>query len=625
LTQQQTGIPFGRIEPGTDPHAVLQGVFGFAGFRGEQREIVSHVVCGGDALVLMPTGSGKSLCYQLPALLRPGVALVVSPLIALMEDQVTALRQLGVRAEYLNSSLEPDEQRRVRRQVAAGEVDLLYVAPERLLTDSFLDFLGGLPKALFAIDEAHCVSQWGHDFRPEYLQLAVLHERWPEVPRLALTATADPPTRREIAAKLGLDGARQFVAGFDRPNIRYRVVPKDNARTQLVRFLRAEHPDDSGIVYCLSRKRTEEIADRLREEGWTALPYHAGLDAETRRENQRRFVRDDVRIIVATVAFGMGIDKPDVRFVYHLDPPKSLEAYYQETGRAGRDGLPATAMMTWGLADVAQLRRFITEGGSGGDRQRVEHHKLNALLGFCEAPRCRRQVLLQYFGEELAEPCGNCDTCLEPVETWNGTIAAQKAMSAVHRTGQRFGQGHLVDVLLGNATERMRRFGHDRLPTFGSGADLDKRAWQSVFRQLVASGLLAVDVDGHGGISLTEDAAAVLRGEREVELRRDPAPVRAAGRRRSRGAAVTAGLGSDADRDLFEALRRRRLELSRAAGIAPFMVFPDRTLLEMVAMRPRTPADLGELHGIGQVKLERWGEAFLAVLEGAGAGEVPPE
>jgi ATP-dependent DNA helicase RecQ len=490
-------------------------------------------------------------------------------------------------------------------------VDLLYVAPERLLANGFLAWLERLPVALFAIDEAHCVSQWGHDFRPEYLQLAVLHERWPDVPRIALTATADPPTRREIAARLGLAEARLFQGGFDRPNIRYRVVPKSNARAQLVRFLRAEHDGHSGIVYCLSRKRTEETARQLTAEGWSALPYHAGLDPDVRRETQRKFVHDEVRIIVATVAFGMGIDKPDVRFVYHQDPPKSLEAYYQETGRAGRDGLPATAMMTFGLADVAQLRQFIASGESES-RQRVEHHKLNALLGFCETTRCRRQVLLNYFGETQHEPCGNCDTCLEPVQSWDGTIATHKALSAVRRTGERFGQAYLIDLLLGQTNERMTRFGHDRLPTFGVGADLDKRTWQSVFRQLVAGGFLEVDLDGYGGMRLAGDAAQVLRGARTLELRHDPTPQRAP--RRSKGKAPPVDLGSDGDRDLFEALRAKRHELAKAASLAPFMVFPDRTLIELAARRPADSASLDTIHGIGQAKRERWGDDFLGVI-----------
>jgi ATP-dependent DNA helicase RecQ len=604
--------PIGAVRQAADPRSVLHDVFGFASFRGEQEEIVRCVVGGGDALVVMPTGSGKSLCYQIPALLRDGMGVVVSPLIALMEDQVTALRQLGIRAEFLNSSLPPDEQNWVRRQTEAGEVDLLYVAPERLLAEGFLAWLERLQVALFAIDEAHCVSQWGHDFRPEYLRLAVLHERWPEVPRIALTATADPPTRREIAAKLGLGDARTFVGGFDRPNIRYRVTPKSSARTQLVRFLRAEPEGHAGIVYCLSRKRTEETAALLVRAGWSALPYHAGLAADVRRATQQRFVRDEVRVIVATVAFGMGIDKPDVRFVYHLDPPKSLEAYYQETGRAGRDGLPATAMMTWGLGDVAQLRQFIASGESDA-RARVEHHKLSALLGFCETAGCRRQVLLQYFGETLREPCGNCDTCLEPALTFDGTIAAQKALSAVRRTGERFGQSYLIELLLGHADERMSRLGHDRLPTFGVGADLDRRTWQSVFRQLVAGGLLEVDLDGYGGMRLAGDAAKVLRGERALELRHDPTPLR--GPRRAKGAeAAPAGLASDADRGLFEALRARRRELAKANGLAPFMVFPDRTLIELATRKPADSAALETIHGIGQAKRERWGEAFLSVI-----------
>jgi ATP-dependent DNA helicase RecQ len=605
--------PLGAANPPADPLAVLHDVFGFGSFRGQQEAIVRCVTGGGDALVVMPTGSGKSLCYQLPALLRPGIALVVSPLIALMEDQVRALRQLGIRAEFLNSSLAPAEQGRVRREAEAGALDLLYVAPERLLTDSFLAWLQQLPLALFAIDEAHCVSQWGHDFRPEYLQLAVLHERWPQVPRIALTATADPPTRREIAAKLGLADARLFVGGFDRPNIRYHVTPKHNAMAQLVRFLRGQPEGEAGIVYCLSRKRTEETARQLVRAGWSALPYHAGLAAEVRRENQRRFVDDEARIIVATVAFGMGIDKPDVRFVYHLDPPKSLEAYYQETGRAGRDGLPAVAMMTWGVADAAQLRQFIAAGESEA-RRRVEHHKLSALLGYCETARCRRQVLLQYFGETRAERCGNCDTCLEPVATWDGTIATQKALSAVRRTGERFGQGYLIDLLLGQSNERMARQGHDRLPTFGVGADLDRRAWQSVFRQLVAGGLLEVDVDGYGGMRLAGEAAAVLRGTRAVELHHDPAPQ--AGGRRARAApkATPAELADDADRALFEALRARRRELAKAGGIAPFMVFPDRTLLELAARKPADIEALDTIHGIGQAKRERWGDDLLQVI-----------
>ena len=612
-----------RAGAGTDAGAVLHTIFGFAEFRGLQHEIVHHVVAGGDALVLMPTGSGKSLCYQIPSIVRPGLGLVVSPLIALMHDQVTALRELGVRAAALHSGLDETETRSVLARMHAGELDLLYVAPERLLTDRFLSRLGEIPLALFAIDEAHCVSQWGHDFRPEYLQLSLLHERWPDVPRIALTATADPPTRREIAAKLHLEDARLFVAGFDRPNIRYQVAPKAEARRQLLRLVRGEHDGDSGIVYCLSRKRTEEICAFLVSEGIEALPYHAGLDAETRRRNQDRFVNDEVRVVVATVAFGMGIDKPDVRFVYHLDPPKSLEAYYQETGRAGRDGLPATASMTWGVGDVALLRRLIDEGGDE-IRRRVEHHKLSALLGYCETPRCRRQVLLEYFADEEPFSCGNCDNCLSPPEVFDGTEAAQKALSAVVRTDQIFGAAYLIDVLLGQDTDRIRNFGHHRLPTFGVGKDRDKRAWQSVFRQLVAAGLLTVDVDGHGGLRLAGDARAVLRGERTVQLRTDPAPVKRGSRVRKTEAvlsswiAETGEAGAPLDgataRSLFEALRAKRLEIAREQQVPPYVVFADRTLLEIAARCPASLRELADVHGVGERKLSRYGETFLEVV-----------
>ncbi|MFN8178378.1 MAG: DNA helicase RecQ [bacterium] len=612
----------GRVRAGVgqDPREVLRTVFGFAEFRDHQEDIVRHVAGGGDALVLMPTGSGKSLCYQIPAIVRPGLGLVVSPLIALMHDQVEALRQLGVRAACLHSGLEEHETRRVLAATHAGELDLLYVAPERLLTDRFLARLGELPLALFAIDEAHCVSQWGHDFRPEYLQLSILHERWPDVPRIALTATADPPTRREIAQKLALEDARQFVAGFDRPNIRYRVEPKADPRRRLLRLVREEHPGDSGIVYCLSRRRTEEVAELLVSEGVRALPYHAGLDADVRRRNQESFVNDETLVMVATVAFGMGIDKPDVRFVCHHDPPKSLEAYYQETGRAGRDGLPATATMTWGLADVALLRKLIDEGADEA-RRRVEHHKLSALLGYCETPRCRRQVLLDYFGDALPRPCGNCDNCLQPPEVWDGTEAAQKVLSAVVRTDQIFGQAYLIDVLLGHETERLRRFGHHRLPTFGVGRDREKHEWQSVIRQLVAAGLLAVDVDGHGGLRLAGSARDVLRGEVPVELRREPPPARRVrGAKAAKDRAAKSGTVlslADGDRGLFEALRAKRLELARAQAVPPYVVFADRTLLEIAARRPASLAQLALVHGIGQSKLQRYGEIVLEVVREA--------
>ncbi|MGA7983052.1 MAG: DNA helicase RecQ, partial [Chromatiaceae bacterium] len=504
------------------PLEVLNRVFGYASFRDAQQQIVDQVIAGGDALVLMPTGGGKSLCYQVPALLRPGTAVVVSPLIALMQDQVDALRQLGVRAAFLNSSLPYDAAQAVEQALLSGELDLIYVAPERLLTDRFLSLLNRVRVALFAIDEAHCVSQWGHDFRPEYIQLSLLHERWPEVPRIALTATADAPTRNEIVNRLQLGEARQFVSSFDRPNIRYRIIHKEQPRRQLLDFLREEHPSDSGIVYCLSRRKVEETAALLCGQGFRALPYHAGLTAETRRANQSDFLRGEGVIIVATIAFGMGIDKPDVRFVAHLDLPKSVEAYYQETGRAGRDGLPADAWMTYGIGDVVTLRRLIEDSEADERFKRVELHKLNALLGLCETTECRRRVMLNYFGEPLDDPCGNCDTCLTPVETWDGTVAAQKAMSCVYRTEQRFGVNYLIDVLLGKDHERIRRFGHDRISTYGIGKELDADQWKSVYRQLVAAGLVAVDIEGHGALKLTEHSRPVLRDEREVRLRRDP-------------------------------------------------------------------------------------------------------
>lgn len=598
---------------------ILRRVFGYSSFRGAQAEVVEQVLGGGDALVLMPTGGGKSLCYQIPALLRPGTGIVVSPLIALMQDQVDALRQLGVRAAFLNSSLAGNEQAQVERALLAGELDLLYVAPERLLTERFLDLLGRVPVALFAIDEAHCVSQWGHDFRPEYIQLNRLHERWPAIPRIALTATADAPTRREIAERLGLTEAPQFVASFDRPNIRYRVTEKVNPRRQLIDFLRAEHAADSGIVYCLSRRRVEETAEFLRGQGLNALPYHAGLPAETRRVHQGEFLRGEGIVVVATIAFGMGIDKPDVRFVAHLDLPKSLEAYYQETGRAGRDGLPANAWMAYGIADVGLLRRLIEESDAEEAFKRVELHKLNALLGYCETTHCRRQVMLHYFGERLPEPCGNCDTCLTPVASWDGTVAAQKAMSCIYRTGQRFGVNYLIDVLLGKDSERLRRFGHDRISTFGIGKDLSADQWKSVYRQLVAAGLVDVDMEGHGALKLTEASRPVLRGERSLSLRRDPEPA-ARGERRgpgrgARGEALSFGAQADPQASaLWERLRTLRRELAQTQGVPPYVIFSDATLKELVVYRPRDLGELARIGGVGALKLERYGAAFLEVL-----------
>jgi ATP-dependent DNA helicase RecQ len=611
---------FTNLKPSTSgddrPLAVLRSVFGFESFRGEQAEVIAHVVAGGDALVLMPTGGGKSLCYQIPALVRPGLGVVISPLIALMKDQVDALRQAGVRAAALNSALPPGEAGAVERAIRDGDVDLLYVAPERLTMPRTLDLLASTRVALFAIDEAHCVSQWGHDFRPEYLALSVLHERFPDVPRIALTATADATTRRDIAERLKLGSARVFAAGFDRPNIRYSVVAKHEPRQQLLAFLDAEHRGDAGIVYCRTRDKVDEVAAWLAARGRTALPYHAGLEAPLRARNQDQFLKEEGVVVVATVAFGMGIDKPNVRFVVHLDAPRSLEAYYQETGRAGRDGLPADAWMTYGMTDVTALSGLLEGSDLNENQKRIERHKLNALLGFCETARCRRQVLLGYFGEREHPPCGNCDTCLAPPRTWDGLIVAQKALSAVARTGERFGVGHLTDVLLGDPTERARQFRHDQIKTFGVGTELDKRQWRSVFRQLVAQGHLEVDVAGHGGLRLGATARDVLRGTTPVSFRDEPARVPRAQRKRAAAGAPIEPLG-DADAALFEALRAKRLALAREQGVPPYVIFHDTTLLALARQRPRDNAALAQIPGVGRSKLERYGEIFLAVIAAA--------
>ena len=596
------------------PREVLDRVFGYDAFRGEQEAIIDHVAGGGDGLVVMPTGGGKSLCYQIPALLRGGVAVIVSPLIALMRDQVSALRQAGVRAAYLNSTLTFDEVRAIEDDARAGSLDLLYIAPERLMGERTLALLDRLKIALFAIDEAHCVSQWGHDFRPEYLQLSVLHERYPDAPRIALTATADAPTRREIAARLGLEGARMFVSGFDRPNIRYAIVPKNNPRRQLLGFLDAEHRGHAGIVYCLSRRKVEETARWLRTRGYDALPYHAGMSADERKLHQDAFVREDAVIIVATIAFGMGIDKPDVRFVAHLDLPKSIESYYQETGRSGRDGAPADAWMAYGLSDVVTLRQMVEGSGAGEQRKRIEVRKLDALLGLCELTTCRRRTLLAYFGEEGAGPCGNCDNCIAPPEAWDATEAARKALSCVYRTGQRFGAGYVTDVLLGKDNERIRGFGHQRLSTFGIGTDIDASTWRSVFRQLVARGLMSVDVEGFGSLKLTEASRAVLRGECEVTLRRDaPAPKQR--RREPAASAARAALGPE-HQALFDALRARRRELAREQGVPPYVIFHDTTLEAMAEQQPRSLEEFATLPGVGEKKLERYGTTFMELIEG---------
>jgi ATP-dependent DNA helicase RecQ len=597
------------------PQEVLHEVFGFARFRGEQAVIIDHVIGGGDALVLMPTGGGKSLCYQVPALCRDGLCVVVSPLIALMQDQVESLRQLGVRAAALNSGLSYAEAGAVEQALREGMLDLLYVAPERLLMNGFLDRLRRYSVSLFAIDEAHCVSQWGHDFRPEYLKLAVLGERFPDVPRIALTATADGPTREEILDRLHLRAGRVFVAGFDRPNIRYRIQPKTNTRDQLLDFLGARK-GEAGIIYCLSRRKVEDTAQALNDAGVAALPYHAGLDKAVRAANQDRFLKEDGIVMVATIAFGMGIDKPDVRFVAHLDLPRSLEAYYQETGRAGRDGLPSEAWLLYGLSDQAKLRQFIDDSDAPDRQKRVEHQKLDALLGYCETTRCRRQVLLAYFGDTLETPCGNCDTCLSPAVTFDGTEAARKALSCVYRTGERFGAGHVIDVLLGAETERMRELGHDSLSVYGIGKEFSRTEWRSILRQLVATGLLVVDTAGHGGMHLGPDCRAVLRGEKRIELRREEGRKRKTAAERAAKRAGAAGLGDDAgDRALFEALRARRATLAKAQGVPPYVIFHDTTLIEIARRKPRSLADLAGITGIGQAKLERYGQIFIGVVE----------
>jgi ATP-dependent DNA helicase RecQ len=590
-----------------DARQVLQSIFGYESFRGPQDAIIQTVIDGGDALVLMPTGGGKSLCYQIPALVRPGCGIVISPLIALMQDQVSAMRQLGVRASFLNSSLDPAAARSVEDALLSGDLDLLYIAPERLTQERCLALLAQASIALFAIDEAHCVSQWGHDFRADYLQLDLLHERFPTIPRIALTATADERTRAEIIQRLDLDRARQFIAGFDRPNIRYRIALKTNPRTQLLRYLQDEHVQDAGIVYCLSRKKTEDTANWLREQGFNALPYHAGLPSALRAEHQARFLREDAVIVVATIAFGMGIDKPDVRFVAHLDMPKTIESYYQETGRAGRDGEPADAWMVYGLQDVIKLRQMMAGSEGSEEHKRAEQHRLNAMLGLCEITSCRRECLLNYFGEALAQPCGNCDTCLEPVDTWDATEAVRKALSVVYRTGQRFGVNHLIDVLRGAETEKVFQFDHQHLPTYGVGKELDSTQWRSVFRQVVARGFLSVDLAQFGALRLEEKCRPLLRGEQDIQLRRD------SGGKTARKQTKTA-LPADIDIGLWEALRECRRLLAEEQGVPPYVIFHDRSLKEMCAALPRTTTQFGSITGVGERKLEKYGTEFLRVI-----------
>lgn len=590
---------------------ILQKVFGYDDFRLNQADIIGTVIRGDDVLALMPTGGGKSLCYQIPAMVRDGAGIVVSPLIALMQDQVDALRQLGVRAAFLNSTQDYQTRMRTADDLKAGELDLLYVAPERLLTEQMLDFLEQIRLALFAIDEAHCVSQWGHDFRKEYQRLSQLHERFPKVPRIAMTATADQRTREEIIKQLDLHNAAVYINSFDRPNIRYTINEEANAREQLLRFIRFEHEGDTGIVYCLSRRKVEDVAEWLCVEGYTALPYHAGLSDEERRQNQQRFLREESIIIVATIAFGMGIDKPDVRFVAHLNLPKSIEAYYQETGRAGRDGQPASAWMSYGLQDVIKLRQMTQKSDANEQYKRVSHYKLESMLGLCELINCRRQALLGYFGEKLPKPCGNCDNCLNPPQAWDATEAAQKAISVAYRTGQLFGVNYLVDVLLGREHVRIQQNRHHQLQVYGVGAELNNAEWRGLYRQLIALGYLNVDAAGHGSLKLTEKCRPLLRGETALALRKLERARQAARTKSS----TTRSRVRACDAGLFEALRALRLELAKKQGVPPYVIFHDSTLVEMASKRPDSPEAMRHISGVGEAKLKRYGRAFMRVIE----------
>ncbi len=588
----------------------LRNTFGYSDFRLQQGEIIQTLIDAGDAVVLMPTGGGKSLCYQIPSLVRKGTGIVISPLIALMHDQVIALQQLGINAAYLNSTLDAQTTRQTETDLINGKLDMLYVAPERLTTSGFLNLLTRTEISLFAIDEAHCVSQWGHDFRPDYIKLSVLHEQFPEIPRIALTATADKRTRAEIKHRLALDKASEYISSFDRPNICYRITEaQSNARSALLRFIQNEHENDSGIIYCLSRKKVETIALWLTEKGFTALPYHAGLSNTIREKNQQRFLNEDAVIIVATIAFGMGIDKPDVRFVAHLNLPKSMEAYYQETGRAGRDGQPANAWMAYGLQDVITLKQMMATSTAEEQYKRIEHHKLETMLGFTEITSCRRQALLDYFGEKLNQPCGNCDNCLTPVETWDATVAAQKALSCVHRTGQRFGVNYLIDVITGKDNDRIKQFGHNNLSVFGIGKEYDAMQWRSIFRQLISRNLLTVDLEGHGSLRLTEQCRTVLRGEQTLLLRKESK--RAKSSRKGRKSYNTDKISNKL---LWEVLRDCRKKLAEENDVPPFVIFHDATLAEMMERQPSNKEQFLRLNGVGESKLEKYADAFLKVI-----------
>ncbi len=590
-----------------NPQHLLHSIFGYEAFRDQQADIIDHLLAGGDALVLMPTGGGKSLCYQIPAIMRPGVGVVISPLIALMQDQVMALQQLGIKAQALHSGMDWQTQQLVEQQVVNGELQLLYVSPERFLMPRNLTLLKAAKISLLAIDEAHCVSQWGHDFRPEYLQLDCLKQLFPQVPRVALTATADGPTQTEMVKRLHLHQAEQFISSFDRPNIRYRILQKQQGKQQLLRFIQTQHQDSAGIVYCGSRKKVDELAQWLSQEGIPALPYHAGMSAEHRSQNQARFLQQDGLVMVATIAFGMGIDKPNVRFVVHMDLPKSIESYYQETGRAGRDGLPADAWMVYGLQDVVWLRQRLMESTMDEAIKRSEQTKLDAMLGLCEVTSCRRRSLLAYFDEQLAQDCGNCDNCLEPVATFDGTEVARKALSCVYRSGQRFGVSHLVDILLGKPTDKVKQVGHDRLSTFAIGQELDQKQWRSVFRQLLAQGFIASDPATYGGIKLMPKCRALLKGEEPLQLRLDRKVSSKSGKKQRTPVAV-------ADLGLWQALREQRMALAEAQAVPPYVIFSDATLLAMIENKPQNLIQMSHIPGVGEKKLDRYGETFLAVI-----------
>jgi ATP-dependent DNA helicase RecQ len=604
------------------PGQILKKYFGYDSFREHQLEVIRKIIAGKDAFVLMPTGLGKSICYQIPAIIRKGVGVVVSPLIALMQDQVEALRQNGVAAEFLNSSLPPQEAQRVEKRIMSGRVDILYVAPERLLSESFQRLLGQLPLALFAVDEAHCVSQWGHDFRPEYLRISAVTDRFPDVPRIALTATADAVTREDILVKLKLTRAAQFISSFDRANICYRVLLKSKDKQQLHHFIQSEHPGEPGIVYVRTRNRAEQVAAWLQDQGLAALAYHAGLDPQTRATRQRRFLQDDGLIMVATIAFGMGIDKPDVRFVAHLDLPASMEAYYQETGRAGRDGQPADAWLVYSLADVVAMRKLLDASEGDAVFKRTQRQKLEALLGYCETVSCRRQALMGYFGEKYAAPCSNCDNCSHTVQAWDGSVAAQKALSCVYRTGQRFGAAYLTDVLIGNPNPRILSLRHDRIKTFGTGSELSAAGWRSVFRQLLAAGMLRVNLGQISGYALTEKSWPVLRGERKVRFRKDPGATRSQNRPKAGSRHKVDAAGGETG-SLFEKLRRLRRDISKKLGVPPFVVFHDKTLMEMAARQPKDLEAFLQISGVGEQKAARFGDAFLKAINAEAGGASP--